>query len=133
MKYNHNHLRSIAHNIADSLASGHGFLDGVGGYSSNIYDEALKSSKSFIMVDFVNGTSGGEDISDSLAKAINLYSKALPSLCERQGSSVSFFKSLVVCYFSTGHVIITIEDIKGRKSIDEYAGGPLKKVKPTKH
>jgi hypothetical protein len=131
MKYNHNHLRSIARNISDSLASGHGFLIGL--YSSDVFYEALKSSKSFIVVDFLNGTSGGEDISDSLAKAINLYSKALPSLCERQGSSVSFFKSLEACYFSTGHVIITIEDIKGQKSIDEYASPTLKKVKPTKH
>jgi hypothetical protein len=51
-------LRSIGHNIADSLASGIGLL--IGFYDMNIFHEAHRSREGFITVDFLTGkTSGG--------------------------------------------------------------------------
>jgi hypothetical protein len=42
-------LRSIAHNIADSLASGNGFLIGV--YDMHLFGEASQSPEGFMTVD----------------------------------------------------------------------------------
>ncbi len=125
----HNDLRSIAHNIADSFASGMGFLIGV--YGIDIFGEAQKSLEGYITVDFLNGTTTGGTPSQSLAKAIKLYSEALPDLCEKQGSTVSSFRSLTARYSLTNHVVVTVEDEKGRQSTDEYVGIPLQRVKTT--
>lgn len=126
----HDELRSIAHNIADSLASGIGLLVGV--YEMDIFGEVAKSKEGYIIVDFLNGTTSGGAPSKSLAKAIKLYSEALPDLCERSGASVSFFQSLTAHYSSDAierYVTITIEDKNSRQSTDEYAGLPLKHIK----
>ncbi len=47
-------LRSIGHNIADSLASGTGLLIGI--YGTDIFGEASRSPERFITVDFLTGT-----------------------------------------------------------------------------
>ena len=128
----HDELRSIAHNIADSLASGIGLLIGV--YEMDIFGEAVKSSEGYITVDLLNGTTSGGVPSKSLAKAIKLYSNALPDLCERHGASVSFFLSLTARYSSysvDSYVTITVKDKNGRESIDEYIGLPLSRIKTT--
>lgn len=128
MKYDE--LKSIAHNIADSLASGIGLLIGV--YEMDIFGEAAKSKQGYITVDFLKGTTSGGRPSRALAKAIKLYSKALPDLCEKHGSSVSFFNSLTARYSISNldkHVLIAIEDKNGRQSNDEYVGTPLKRIR----
>ena len=124
----HNNLRSIAHNIADSFASGMGFPIGV--YSIDIFGEARKSPEGCITVDFLNGSVISGAPSASLAKAVKLYSKVLPELCEKQGSSVSSFQLLTARYSLTNHVVVTIKDAKGRHSTDEYMGTPLQRVRP---
>lgn len=126
----HDKLKSIAHNIADSLASGIGLLIGV--YEMDIFGEAAKNKQGYITVDFLKGTTSGGRPSRALAKAIKLYSKALPDLCARHGFSVSCFHSLAARYYTDGldrHVLITIEDKNGRQSNDEYIGSPLKRVR----
>ncbi len=126
----HDDLRSIAHNIADSLASGVGLLIGV--YAMDIFGEAAKSKEGFITVDFLNGTTEGATPSASLANAIKLYSEALPKLCEKQHSSVDFFNTLSARYSSETldrRVVVTVEDKNGRCSRDEYKGIPLKHIK----
>jgi hypothetical protein len=126
----HNNLRSIAHNIADSLASGVGLP--IGAYSTDIFGEAATASQGFITVDFLNGTTEGGTPSTSLAEAIKLYSDLLPSLCEKQHSQVEFFKSLKARYSGDAldrYVSITIEDKSGRTSTDNFTGSPLRHVK----
>jgi hypothetical protein len=126
----HDELRSIAHNIADSLASGIGLLIGV--YDTDIFREAKESQEGYITVDFLRGTAEGAVPSKSLAKAIKLYSEALPDLCERHGGSILFFQSLTAryeCDALNRHVTITIEDKNGRRSTNEYVGVPLSKMK----
>ena len=126
----HNELRAIAHNIADSLASGMGFPIGV--YYTNIFEEAQKNVEAVIVVDFLKGIASSGAVSDSLAKAIGLYQGALEELCERHGGSISCFRKLEVRYSNAAMnpwVIITIEDEKGKLSTDEYTGLPLKRIK----
>jgi hypothetical protein len=118
-------LESIGHNIADSLASGIGLLIGV--YATDIFDEAGRSPQRYISVDFLNGTSTGGEVSESLARAIRLYSQGLPDLCRRHGIDTSAFRELTARYSSTWrdhHFAVTVEDQSGRRSTVEYAGHP---------
>jgi hypothetical protein len=126
----HDDLRAIAHNIADSLASGIGLLIGV--YETEIFKEAARSPERHITVNFLNGTTTGAIPSPSLAKAISLYSKALPDLCSSHKVSMTAFQKLSARFSvdSKGqqHVCIEIQDQKnGRVSKDEYFGAPLKR------
>jgi hypothetical protein len=94
MKYDE--LRSIGHNIADSLASGIGLLIGV--YEMDVFGEAERSPEGFITVDFLTGTSEDGTPSASLARAIRLYRDALADLCKRHGTSPSAFRQLKARY-----------------------------------
>lgn len=76
-------LRAIGHNIADSLADGHGFLIGL--YYINIFGEADRASERHIEINFLTGTWSGGRPSHSLAKAFRLYAEALPAFCEKHG------------------------------------------------
>ena len=126
MKYDR--LRSIAHNIADSVASGIGLAIGV--YEMDIFREAAASPDAFIEVDFLNGTTKGGPVSASLATAISHYQDWLPALCEKHGASVSQFRELTARYTHGRRVGVTVEDQNGRRSTDYYHGGsPLKHMR----
>lgn len=124
-------LKSIGHNIADSLASGIGLL--IGYYETDIFGEASRSPEGFIVVDFLNGTSEGGRPSGSLAQAITLYRHALRNLCFRHGVEASEFKTLKVKFgvhaVYGGHFTVTVEDQKGRQSTDSYVGAPGRRVR----
>jgi hypothetical protein len=126
----HDELRSIAHNIADSLASGIGLLIGV--YDMDVFGEAARSPERFITVDFLTGEISSGQPSESLAKAAMLYCEALPRLCAKHGTSVSAFRELVACYYGGGlrtRFVVTIEDEAGRRSSTEYGATPGQRVK----
>ncbi|PRA51826.1 hypothetical protein CQ062_19645 [Ochrobactrum sp. MYb68] len=85
-------LKSIGHNIADSLASGVGLMIGV--YEMDIFGEAARSSEGYILVDFIHGTFSGAEPSASLSKAISLYTQALDELCRKHGTKANAFGEL---------------------------------------
>jgi hypothetical protein len=123
-------LRSMAHNIADSLASGFGELIGV--YEMDVFGEAGRSPEGFIEVDFLTGTSSGGHPSAYLTRAIALYGEALPSLCEKHGTSPSAVRQLRARYFTKGlstRFVVTVEDTEGRRSTDEYVGLPGRRAR----
>jgi hypothetical protein len=123
-------LRSIGHNVADSLASGIGLLIGV--YEMDVFGEAGRSPEGFIEVDFLTGTSSGADPSPYLARALILYSEALNSLCEKHGTSASAFRQLNARYSvdtASRRFSVTVEDHNGRRSTDEYIGSPGKRIR----
>jgi hypothetical protein len=118
-------LRSIAHNIADSLASGIGLL--IGYYQMDIFGEASRSLRGFIEVDFLAGTCPIGSPSASLARAVGLYKDALADLCTRHGTSSSAFRGLTARYSEDAYgkrFVVTIEDQRGHRSTDEYVGIP---------
>ncbi len=126
----HNVLKSIAHNIADSLACGHSLFFGV--FMIDIFGQAKKSQEGFITVDFLNGTitSGTR----TLASVVKSYSiDVLPKLCKKQGALVSCFQILTASYsvnvLDDLQVIVEIKDDKGRSSVTTYIGLSLKKIK----
>ncbi|MGV2068410.1 hypothetical protein [Agrobacterium sp. 22-226-1] len=118
-------LKSIGHNIADSLASGIGLMIGV--YDMDVFAEAAQSTEGYISVDFIAGTSSGVQPSASLAKAISLYAQALDELCQRHGVSAGAFRELTARYSRDVHgsrFVVTVADRNGRRSTDEYLGTP---------
>jgi hypothetical protein len=122
-------LKSIGHNIADSLASGIGLMIGV--YEMDVFGEAAKSPERYLLVDFIAGTSTGGKTSPYLAKAISLYAKALGDLCQRHGLTADAFRELTARYEvnSRGRrFVVTVQDQSGRRSIDEYRGLPGKRI-----
>jgi hypothetical protein len=114
-------LTSIAHNIANSLASGIGLLIGV--YDLDVFGEATQSKDGYIEVDFLGGNTTGAQPSKSLLDAIQRYANALPSLCERQGANVADFRRLTAKY--SGHsFVVEVTDQRGKTSRDRYVGNP---------
>ena len=119
-------LKSIGHNIADSLACGNSFL--IGYLAVDLFGEAAAAPEGFIEVDFLSGAVSGGKPSDELALAASRYAKeALPDLCKRQGTDVSAFRQLSA-RFSRDHTAmrftVTVVDQSGRRSTDGYMGLP---------
>jgi hypothetical protein len=131
----HDDLRSIAHNIADSLASGIGLL--IGFYEMDVFGEAANSPEGRLTVDFLRGITIEGRASPSLGKALLQYRDALPALCERHGILASAFRDLTAQYFVAGiygrRFVVTVEDQTGRRSVDEYEGNPGRRVMGIDH
>ena len=127
-------LRSIGHNIADSLASGIGLLIGV--YEMDVFGEAARSPEGFITVDFLTGQTQGARPSSSLSRAIGLYAKALPRLCTKHRTTVGAFRTLSVRYSMTAQgrlFVVTVADHRGHQSTDEYLGSPGQRLRVVDH
>ena len=126
----HAELRAIVHNVANSLASGIGLLIGV--YEMDVFGEASRSSKGFLIVDFLAGSVREEKVSQELSRAIALYREALAGLCQRAGGSVTELREAKAKYWtdsSGDRFTIEIEDSAGRRSITDYAGISGRRVK----
>ncbi len=123
-------LRSIGHNIADSVASGIGLLIGV--YQMDVFEEAQRSPEAYIEVDFLKGVVTGGRPSRSLKRAISLYTQILPSFCMKHGCSVTAFRSLSA-RFSADPIgkkfEVSVEDQRGRRVTDEFIGSPGKYIR----
>jgi hypothetical protein len=118
----HRVLTSIAHNIADSLGGGMGFMIGV--YQMDVFGEAAAGPEGFIEIDLLTGVMSGVMPSASLARAVRLYRDALPDLCRRHGGDVADFARLAVRYSGapTRTLIVEVTDRSGKTSRDVYAG-----------
>lgn len=118
-------LTAVAHNIADSLASGIGLL--IGDYTMDVFGEAARSPQGFITVDFLTGATEGAEPSWSLARSVRLYANALPEFCTKHGVEKSDFRTLTARYSSTALTVeftVEVVDCLGRRSQDRYAGIP---------
>lgn len=127
-------LKSIGHNIADSLASGIGLMIGV--YEMYIFMEAAAAPAGYIEVDFLTGETSGGAPSPDLARALKLYAQALPDLCKRHGAEISDFRRLSARFSGPPmfeRFTVTVEDRQGRSSSDEYQGVPGKRPKVLDH
>jgi hypothetical protein len=127
----HDVLRSVAHNLADSLCSRAGL--NLGFYATDIFEEARKSPEAFIRADLLNGNVIAGRASASLSQVVTLYRNILADVCAKHGASVSHFRTLTARFSvdarGTARVIVTVEDNHGRLSIDEYMDAPLRHIK----
>lgn len=123
-------LKSVGHNIADSLASGIGMLIGV--YDMDVFAEAAASAEGFIGVDFLTGSMTGSPASPTLRHAVDLYRGALPTLCAKQGVEFSKIAAVSARFGSDivygRHFTVTVRDDQGRSSTDQYVGTPGRRL-----
>jgi hypothetical protein len=123
-------LKSLGHNIADSLGSGIGLMIGI--YEMDIYAEASANEEGFIAVNFLDGTVSGSPLSAGLRAAIGLYRDALPGFCEKHGIAFSDIRTLTARYGTDRiygpHFLVCVESADGRKAADQYAGIPGRRV-----
>ncbi len=124
-------LKSIGHNIADSLASGICLL--IGYHEVDVFAEAADGPEGYIRVDFLAGTASGSPVSPSLARAIERYAKdALPDLCQRHGVPLAAFRELSVAYSTSGtgrQFAVTVMDQGGKSETDIFFGVPGRRAK----
>jgi hypothetical protein len=130
----HDQLRSIAHNIADSLASGSGLM--IGYFPTDVFAEAGNAPEGHLIVDFLTGEIWGARPTPRLAEAVALYRDVLPCLCAKHGAFIAEFRELTARY-SRGvlysRFIVTIEDTRGRRSSAEYDGCGGRRLKVLDH
>lgn len=128
MKYDQ--LRAMAHNIADSLASGLCLM--IGFRDVDVFAEARKSPDRALRVDFLSGTVSGVTPSRALREAVSAFWNALPEICAKHRVPVTSVRELSAVFHAADvnpMVTVTVEDDKGRRSCDDYAGTPLKKIR----
>jgi len=124
-------LKSVGHNIADSLASGIGLMIGI--YEMNVFAEAAGEDEGFVVVDFLTGETNARTASASFRSAVRLYRDALPDLCSKHGVALEDFKKLEVRYGTDPvygpHFTVSIEGQAGQHSRDQYVGIPGKRMR----
>jgi hypothetical protein len=124
-------LKSIGHNIADSLASGISLL--VGEYDIYVFEEAAAAPEGQITVDLLSGTTSGSAVSPDLARIAQRFPAALAELCQRHGCAVTQFQALSARYGTDPvhgrHYSVTVTAKDGRSSTDQYIGVPGQRPK----
>jgi hypothetical protein len=124
-------LKSIGHNIADSLASGIGILIGVA--TTDIFFEASSSADGYIVVDFLSGTTTSGEASPDLKRVISQYREALPGLCKKHRCELGEISVLTARYGVDAvygpHFTVTVQALDGRQSTDRYLGVPGKRLR----
>lgn len=126
----HRQLHSIAHNYADSLASGLGFV--VGYCETFVFEEAAACNEGHITIDFLTGKVSGGSPSDDLERAISLYRDAFPGFCRKHGADISDFRAMSVRYMAdrlSRWFTVTIEDMRDHRSSIDYEGVPGHRVR----
>jgi hypothetical protein len=91
-------LRSIGHNIADSLAGGSSLLFGIFEPGLDVFVAARRTPERYIVVDLLAGRVTIGDVSPALARVIAGSAEALAHLCKRHGASPEMFRELAVRY-----------------------------------
>lgn len=114
-------LRSIGHNITDSMASGVSML--TLSYDTDPFGEAAASTSGYIHVDFLNGTVVGENPSAHFARTVLKFHDALSVLCWKHKISPLAFRRLEAKYVSRPlpkRFIVIVESEDGRCANHEY-------------
>lgn len=126
----HGEIRSIAHNAADSLASGICLMIGI--YDVDVFAEAAQSPDGAITVDFLQGRVVGARPDPWLRAAVRRYRDAVAERFARHGSSLEDQVRDMKVRFWSDHLgprfAVTVEDSAGRRSTTEYGGRPGKRV-----
>lgn len=127
-------LKSIGHNIADSVGSGISLL--VGAYEVDIFGEIRASADDHLLIDFITGTSSGAPTSEYLAEVISRLPEGLADLCAKHSVAPEVFKVLQARYAVDQrgeYFVVTVEDQNGRRSVDTYWGSPGRRGKHLDH
>lgn len=122
----HKILHSIAHNFAQSIASGHGGVVGRISSDADVFVDAAANENSEVIIDFLAGRIMADYCSDGLRGAITTYQRAFPDFCTKNGAKASDYRTFRVRFISPHALgkryIVTVEDSAGRRSSREYEG-----------
>ena len=123
-------LRSIAHNLADSISSGCCLL--ISDHDIGVYDEAKQTEEKCITVDLLQGTVLEHGASIKLTSQIRQCSVALEGLARSQGASCREFTEITVRFWTnelTNRFSVSVRDRDGRRTTTEFTGRPGKRVR----
>jgi hypothetical protein len=101
-------------------------------YDLDVFGEARSAPEGLLTVDFLRGVVLDGQVSEKLAEAIACYKDVLPSLCEKQGGSVSDFREFTAHYYgrsADGRFVVTIQSQKGKRSSTDYEGNSGRRIK----
>ncbi len=121
----HNRLHSVAHNFADSMSSGLGFV--VGHCMTDVFSDAAANGEIGVIVDFLSGEIFAKNCSDELSDCVPQFHKAFPKFCEKHSVDVLDFRMFRVRFVSEqlyNYYLVTIEDSRGKCSTRVYYGFP---------
>jgi hypothetical protein len=126
----HDRLCAIAHNFADSMASGLGFV--VGYCPTEVFEEAATSPGGVIEIDFLRGHVVRGRASQGLESAAVIFGQAFPNFCKKNGVEATDFRIFLAAFDARGgrrRATLIVEDSNGRRSLTEYDGVPLKRLR----
>ena len=125
----HRQLQAIAHNLADSIASGCSLL--IGSYVLDVFGDAARSEGGAVRIDFLNGKVVEGEASLELSDTVARAPEALARLCSGCGASPAAFRELTARFwsdYSGKRFDVTVEDSAGRRSTNEYEGSPGRRI-----
>lgn len=112
------------------MASGLSFV--IGYYPMDVFGEASSLPEGVIEIDFLNGRVVRGNASQSLKAAAARFAEVLPTFCKSNGAHAEDFEALSATFDVTGldqKVLVTVSDRNGHRSVTEYAGVPLKRLR----
>lgn len=104
----------------------------IGYHPVDIFAEAGLSKDGVIEVDFLHGLIVRGNASGKLKAAAASFAGVLPRFCQDNGASVADFEALSATFEVTTlerRVLLTVADRRGRRSVTEYRGIPLKRLR----
>ncbi len=125
----HGKLRSIAHNLADSLAGYVGLITGV--YDLDLYKDAARSPDGELVIDLLNNKIISGKPSPNHIEAVSRLRPEFNRLCETEKVSRSSFCNAIARFHANkvryGFTII-VEDDNGKITETDYTGIPARRV-----
>lgn len=112
------------------MASGLGFV--VGYCQTDVFGEAATTTGGVIEIDFLRGSVVRGRPSDQLKSAAVMFGQAFPAFCKKNGAEVTDFQSFLAAFDAIGgrcRAVLTVVDRNGRRSLTEYDGVPLKRLR----
>jgi hypothetical protein len=103
----------------------------IGTWSTDVFGEAA-AGEGFIEVDFLGGRIVRGTCSENLRSAAERFADVLPEFCRANGADVSDFAALSATFYAATldrRVLLNVTDRSGRRSLTEYAGLPLKRLR----
>jgi hypothetical protein len=126
----HDQLRSIGHNLADSLASGSSLLFQI--FGPDLFHAVRETPERCIVVDLLAGVVTAGRVPPSWDRVIARSPDALAHLCNKHGASPGMFFELTAHYsvgrLSECRTVLALTDNQGRRSQDTYVGMPGRRV-----
>jgi hypothetical protein len=104
----------------------------VGYYQTEVFKEAAASPEGVVEIDFLHGIVVRGHPSQQLKNAAVIFGQAFPSFCKKNGADVADFQSFLAAFDAKGgrrRTVLTVADLNGRRSVTEYDGVPLKRLR----